>query len=129
MHRKKTGTRMKLHLNQGNYNLFTRYGEGLVHVNGQPYQSPVLVSADTLNPWQVEGFDALAPGHFELLLAYDPEVVLLGTGSRLRFPPPRITAPLLSRQIGVEVMDTPAACRTFNILVSEGRRVVAAILL
>ena len=73
------------------------------------------------------GFDALAEVHFAVLAALKPEVVLLGTGSRLRFPSPRLTAALARAGIGLEVMDVQAACRTFNILAEEERRVAAAL--
>ena len=74
------------------------------------------------------GFDALAEADFAALLAHKPEVVLLGTGATLRFPHPRLLAPLTDARVGVEVMDTPAACRTFNILSGEGRRAIAALI-
>ena len=64
-----------------------------------------------------------------LLVGHKPEVVLLGTGARLRFPPAAVLAPLTRAGIGVEVMDTAAACRTYNILAGDGRRVVAALLM
>jgi uncharacterized protein len=71
----------------------------------------------------------LEAAHFEAILEFMPEIVLLGTGGTLRFPHPRLTEALIRAQIGVEVMDTPAACRTYNILASEGRKVAAALLL
>jgi uncharacterized protein len=66
--------------------------------------------------------------HFDAVLAAEPEVVLLGTGARQRFAHPRLTAALIARRIGVESMDTGAACRTYNILMTEGRKVLAALL-
>jgi uncharacterized protein len=78
--------------------------------------------------WNVENFAALSAAHFEALAAEAPEIVLLGTGSKQRFPHPRITGALMHARIGLEVMDTLAACRTYNILMSEGRRVLAALL-
>ncbi|MEE9929164.1 Mth938-like domain-containing protein [Microvirgula aerodenitrificans] len=120
---------MKMHLTQGAQNLFTAYGDGFVAINQEQHHQPLLVMADLLTPWPASSFETLTEDDFAALLAHDPEVVVLGTGPRLRFPHPRLTAALTARQIGVEVMDTPAACRTFNILVSEDRRVLAAILL
>jgi len=79
--------------------------------------------------WQAQTFEQLAAEHFELLLPFQPEIVLLGTGITLRFPCPSITKKLISLKIGVEVMDTSAACRTYNILMAEGRNVVAALLI
>jgi uncharacterized protein len=79
--------------------------------------------------WVPSGFDGLAEADFAHLLSYKPEVVLFGAGSAIRFPHPRLTRALTDARVGLEVMDTPAACRTFNILAAEGRVVVAALLL
>lgn len=111
-------------------NTVTAYGADFVEINRRRYGHAVLLTpADAVTPWEVGGFEALAPAHFEAVLALAPEVVLLGTGTRQRFPHPRLTEALARVRIGVEVMDTPAACRTYNILMSEGRRVVAALML
>jgi len=121
---------MKLHADtHGSLNTVTAYGTGYVEINRQRFEGPVLVRPEgEVLPWGVAGFDALAHEHFEALLAHAPDVVLLGTGERQRFPHPRLTASLVQVRIGVEVMDTRAACRTYNILMSEGRRVLAALL-
>jgi uncharacterized protein len=107
---------------------FTGYGEGYVMVNGTRHEANLIVLPERLEPWLVAAFDALAEEHFALLAALKPEVVLLGTGSRLRFPHPRLTAPLARARIGLEVMDIQAACRTYNILMAEERHVAAALL-
>ncbi|HEX9182261.1 MAG TPA: Mth938-like domain-containing protein [Burkholderiales bacterium] len=107
---------------------FTAYGEGYVMVNGARHAASVIVLPERIEPWAVAGFEALAEAHFAALAALAPEVVLLGTGSRLRFPHPRLTAPLARAGIGLEVMDVQAACRTFNILAAEERHVAAALL-
>ena len=70
----------------------------------------------------------LKPEDFERLVQFEPEIVVFGTGTLLRFPHPRLTAALASARIGLEVMDTPAACRTFNILIGEDRKALAAVL-
>ena len=120
---------MKLQLNtQETLNLFTRYGAGFVEVNKTPYTHPLLMMGEQLTPWAVAGFDALTPEDFAALLAHAPELVLFGSGDRLRFPHPRLLAALTNQGIGVEVMDTPAACRTYNFLMAEGRRVLAVLL-
>ena len=106
---------------------FTAYGEGYVMVGGARHEASVIVLPERIEPWAVAGFDALAEAHFAVLAALKPEVVLLGTGSRLRFPSPRLTAALARAGIGLEVMDVQAACRTFNILAEEERRVAAAL--
>jgi uncharacterized protein len=77
----------------------------------------------------VRHLDELSAKHFDALVMRAPEIVLLGSGSRLRFPSPALYAGLSKANIGVEVMDTPAACRTYNILAAEGRRVAAALIL
>ncbi len=119
---------MKMHLHQSSQNLFTSYGDDFVAINQQQYRHPLLVTATTLQEWDVTDFDALTPDHFAALLQHQPEVVLLGTGQRQRFPHPRLWAALAEARIGFEVMTTPAVCRTFNILSSEDRKVLAVIL-
>lgn len=122
---------MKLHLaNPGDTKLFTAHGAGHVMVNGERYErSIVVLDEEVRNDWSVIGFDALEETHFAYFVALKPDVLLLGTGATQRFPHPRLFRALTEAGIGVECMDTPAACRTYNILVAEGRRVVAAILL
>ena len=122
---------MKLHLDQpGAINQFTGYGDGYVSVNNQRYTASVIVMPSReVSPWNVERFEALTAQDFEKLLELEPEIVIFGSGETLRFPHPQLTRALQSRSIGVEVMDTKAACRTYNILVAEGRQVVAALLL
>jgi uncharacterized protein len=122
---------MKLHLDStaGQY-AFTSYGEGFVLVNGQRHERNLLVLPDRLQPdWLIGGFEDLTGAHFEALLQFAPDLVLLGTGSRLRFPQPGLYAGLMTRGIGVEIMDLGAACRTFNFLSAEGRRVAAALII
>jgi len=89
----------------------------------------VIASQHLDRNWPPRQYAALAPEHFARLLELEPEVVLFGTGATFRYPSPTLLAPLTGRGIGVEVMDTGAACRTYNVLVAEGRQVVAAILL
>lgn len=124
-----TRTRVKLHLSRpSGQNSFTGYGEGYVLVNDQRHVASVIVLADRILPWSAVRFDGLVPKHFAELAELGVEVVLLGTGSRLRFPPPRLTQALVEAGVGLEVMDVQAACRTYNILVAEERRVAAALL-
>lgn len=121
---------MKLHLaHPGGTKLFTAHGLGYVMVNGVRYDGSIVTMAEEVRgDWIVAGFGQLAAEHFAYFLALEPDVLLLGTGETQRFPPPRLYRVLTDAGIGVECMDTPAACRTYNILVAEGRRVVAAIL-
>lgn len=122
---------MKLHLaNPADTKLFTAHGTDHVMVNGERFSTSVVVLAEEVrSDWQVAGFDALDEAHFSYFIAIAPEVLLLGTGAQQRFPHPRLYRALTDAGIGVEVMDTPAACRTYNILVAEDRKVVAAIII
>ena len=121
---------MKLHLESaGALNTFTGYGEGYVMVNGERFARSVVVLPERIVPdWAPIRFDELAAEHFAALTGLDREIVLLGTGARQRFPRPEILQPLLTAGIGVEVMDLQAACRTYNILMAEQRKVAAALL-
>jgi uncharacterized protein len=109
-------------------NTITGYGEDYVMVNGERRDSSVVVLPDRIEEWPVKGFDQLSAEHFTFLQRLQAEIVLLGTGTRQRFPHPRLTAALAQARIGLEVMDVQAACRTYNILVAEERKVAAALL-
>lgn len=91
--------------------------------------SVVLTSERVIRDWLPENFEELEAPHFEALIELEPEVVLFGSGATLRFPSPVILRRLTEQGMGVEVMDTAAACRTYNVLISEGRRVAAALLM
>jgi uncharacterized protein len=122
---------MKLHAQtSASLHTVTGYGEGYVEINAQRFAHSVLVMPERLlQPWRPGGFEELQASDFEALLAHNPAVVLLGTGQKQRFAHPRLTVALQTRHIGVEMMDSQAACRTYNILMAEGRQVLAAILL
>jgi len=121
---------LKLHLSGlSEQNMFTGYGTGYVMVNQMRYERSLIILPDRIiEDWPAQTFEQLAVEHFEQLLSLQPEIVLLGTGATLRFPHPSLTKILIAAKIGVEVMDTNAACRTYNILTAEGRRVAAALL-
>ena len=121
---------MKLHLtNVSGSNVFTGYGEGYVMINRQRHeQNLVLLRDRVVTDWQPAGFDELKPEHFAMLAGLGAEIVLLGTGETLRFPRPELTRALIEARIGIEVMDIPAACRTYNFLAAEERKVAAALL-
>lgn len=109
-------------------NAIARHGPGGVAVNGVEYKTSVLVPwRGMVTVWPVDDFAALDAGHFEAVAALQPELVIFGSGARLRFPKPALLRPLIDRRIGVETMDTAAACRTYNVLLAEGRSVVAAL--
>ncbi|MFO1205232.1 MAG: Mth938-like domain-containing protein [Burkholderiales bacterium] len=122
---------MKFHLATApGVNLFSGYGDGYVAVNGVRHEtSLVLMPERIVAPWDVPAFEALGPAHFEFLRGLGAEVVLLGTGARQRFPPASLQRIILQAGTGLETMDAMAACRTYNILAAEGRKVAAAILL
>ena len=80
-------------------------------------------------PWNCSRFEELTPAHFEHLATLDTELIIFGSGNRNRFPNPAWLQPLMARRLGLETMDTAAACRTYNILAGEGRNVVAALIL
>jgi uncharacterized protein len=120
---------LKLHASgQTNLNTFTGYGEGFVLINAVRHEGNLIVMPEHLQAWDVGGFGALKPEDFAELASLKPEVVLLGTGGKIRFPHPRLTSILSEARIGVEVMDHQAACRTYNILMAEERKVAAALL-
>ena len=110
-------------------NAITRHGAAGVIVNGAEHRASVLVPwQGPVQPWPVHDFESLDEVSFEAVMRLSPELVIFGSGSRLRFPKPAILKALMARRIGVETMDTPAACRTYNVLLAEGRAVVAALL-
>jgi len=121
---------MKIHLESGaGQNLIRAYAPGGITINAKAYTQSLIVTPDRVADWPPASFNALVAAHFELIADMRPEVVILGTGARLQFPPPRLTQALVKANIGLEVMDTGAACRTYNILMSDGRRVAAALLM
>ena len=95
----------------------------------QVTESLILTGRQVITEWEPEQIAELTAAHLEEVLSLDPELVLLGTGARQHFPAMDILATFHRAQIGIEVMDTAAACRTFNILVAEGRHVAAALLM
>ena len=122
---------MKIHLARSdNQNTFTGYGEGYVMVNAVRHERSLVVLPDRpVESWPVSGVGALREDDLQFLAGLGVEIVLLGTGESLRFLHPRLLQPLAQARVGVEVMDTRAACRTYNILVAEGRKVAAALIL
>jgi uncharacterized protein len=113
-----------------NANLIRTYGLGQVTVNQDTYHASLIVMPDRIvADWSPQSFQELAPAHLELFAGLGAELVLLGTGRQLRFPRAELLAPLVAAGVGWEIMDTGAACRTYNILMGEGRRVAAALLM
>ena len=122
---------MKLHLNTSNtQKIFTAHGTGYIMVSGERFEHSIVVTQDrVLNDWEAKEFESLDETHFSYFLTLKPEILLFGTGKQQRFPHPRLYRELIHAGVGVEFMDTPAACRTYNILMAEDRNVVAAVLL
>jgi len=122
---------MKLHSSSTQqYQTVTGYFEGGVEINAQPFDYSLTVMPETPpQPWDVATFDDLTAAHFDAIAALAPDVVILGTGVRQRFIHPRLIASLSNLRIGVECMDNQAACRTYNILMGEGRKVTLALIL
>jgi uncharacterized protein len=105
------------------------YSPGALRIGEQEYSRSVIVSATTLiTDWRPQRMDELTAADLEPVLALQPEVLLLGSGVRQVFPPHELLARLYAARVGFEVMDTGAACRTYNVLVGEGREVAAALL-
>jgi uncharacterized protein len=122
---------MKLHSSStSQYQTVTGYFDGGVEINAAPFDYSLTVMPETApRPWPVSSFEDLTAAHFEAIAADAPDVVILGTGERQRFVHPRLVASLSEQRIGVECMDNQAACRTYNILMGEGRKVVLALIL
>ena len=111
-------------------NTITRHDGAQLWVGNQAYSGSVVVPwSGAVRAWAPAEFGALTQAHFDQLLELEPELVIFGSGARLRFPAPALLRGLIERRVGVESMDTAAACRTYNVLVSERRTVVAALLL
>ena len=108
----------------------TSYGPGWVAIQGEKVQHSVLItSAGVREDWPCTRFEDLGPQHFEQLAKLDVELVIFGSGERLRFAKPEWLLALMNKRIGLETMDTQAACRTYNILAGEGRKVAVALLI
>lgn len=109
--------------------LVNAHAPGEIRVGATLIRESCLLRADRLVKWRPQTFDALTAADLDPILELQPELVVLGTGTRQRFPEMKLLGALLARGIGCEVMNTAAACRTYNVLVSEDRPVVAALLL
>ena len=120
---------MKLHPpSTQQYQTITAYDASGVEINAVRFDHSLVVLPESAPVrWPVDAFDALTTEHFAQIDAFAPDVVILGTGARQRFIHPKLTAALTTRRIGVECMDNQAACRTYNILMAEGRKVALAL--
>ncbi len=110
--------------------VITAYGEDTVSLNGKVFERSLIVAnTEFSEDWDVTGIDQLTDEHIAQVLSFEPELIIIGTGSKLVFPQVEIYAAIIKQGIGVDFMDTHAACRTYNILMSEGRGVVAGLIL
>ena len=110
-------------------NTITGYGDGYIEINKIPYSHAVLLSSDgEILEWSAGSFEELSPSDFAKMASLKPELIIIGTGKRQRFPKPELLKTLIEAKLGFEVMDSQAACRTYNILVGEGRQVLLALI-
>ncbi len=110
-------------------NTITGYGDGYIEINKIPYSHAVLLSSDgEILEWPLKSFEELSPADFSQMASLKPELIIIGTGKRQRFPKPELLKTLIEAKLGFEVMDSQAACRTYNILVGEGRQVLLALI-
>lgn len=121
---------MKLHsTNTQQYQTITAYDDSGVEINAVSFNYSLVVMPEVApQAWPVTSFDGLTQEHFKQIDAATPDVVILGTGKRQRFVHPKLITSLTARQVGVESMDNQAACRTYNILMAEGRKVALALI-
>ena len=110
-------------------NLISHFDDQHFMINERRFTNSLIVTSDFVDHWQIDNLDELSSQDFEQLLIHRPELVLLGTGASAQFPHPSISQPLIQAQIGLEVMDTASACRTFNVLADDHRRVAALLFL
>lgn len=121
---------MKLQPDSFDVQSIRAYGPGWVSIEADTIHASLVISASGERiEWPCASFDDLTAEHFAKLAELDAEVVIFGSGKRLKFPPTAWLKPLITKRVGLETMDTAAACRTYNILAGEGRRVVAALVL
>ena len=114
---------------QGLHNIIRAFSQTSIKINDKEFNASLIVTADKIiSPWHPTTLQDLKPEHWDPFFELQLDLILLGTGKYLRFPAPEVTQPIIERQIGLEIMNTAAACRTYNIVVSDGRRVAAAII-
>ncbi|MBS0339688.1 MAG: Mth938-like domain-containing protein [Proteobacteria bacterium] len=120
---------MKLQPDKSDVQTLTAHGPGWVAINNEKVDGSVVVGSHGERfAWDCQRYEDLGPAHFEQLVDLGAELIIFGSGSKIRFPKPMWLAGLMAKRTGVETMDTGAACRTYNILAAEGRHVVAALI-
>ena len=121
---------MQLHADRSDVQMVTGYGPGWIAIDKKEHKDNILLGASGfLRPWNCARFEDLTAEHFAELAQLNAELIIFGSGAKIRFVHPSWLQPLMQKRIGLETMDTHAACRTYNVLAAEGRNVIAALLL
>lgn len=121
---------MELHLDTGEgFYQIRAYGKGFIQVNEEKIQHSIIVTPEKLIDWPPRSIAELKDTHLLSILALQPSIVLLGTGEKLHFPDPALLHGFYSKKIGIEIMNNAAACRTYSVLMAEGRNVAVALLI
>lgn len=115
--------------NDSTVRIIRAYAAGSITTNFETVTRAVVLAPDGIAEWAPDSASSITAADIEQLVAYAPEVILIGTGAKLVFPPQASLAPARAKRIGIEVMDTAAACRTYNLLVTDGRKVVVGLLM
>jgi len=122
--------KIELSTHKEDKNKISSYSESSFTINEQVYSTSIIISASELiAPWSANIFNDLALQHIEQLISFQPEIIIIGTGKQVNFLPEQLTSVALEKGIGMELMDSGAACRSYNLLLEEGRQVVAGLLL
>ena len=115
---------------QPTLNTVSAYGSNYIEINACRYESSLLLMPEgPVEAWSCQGFANLKVEDFEKIAQKQPALVILGSGKKIQFPRPELIAPLIRAKIGIETMDLQAACRTYNVLMAEGRNVLAALII
>jgi uncharacterized protein len=115
---------------QPTLNTVSAYGPNYIEINAVRYETSILLMPEgPVIPWSCTEFRDLSPAHFQKIAEKKPALVIFGSGKKIQFPRPELIAPLIQAKIGIETMDLQAACRTYNVLMAEGRNVLAALII
>ncbi len=110
--------------------VITAYGDDNISINGKTFEQSIIITRTKLNEsWDVSAIELLQTQHIKQILAFNPELIIIGTGNKLVFPAVEVYSAVIKHGIGIDFMDTRAACRTYNILMSEGRNIVTGLIL
>lgn len=122
--------KIELDINHSGINTIQAYSEGSLIISNNEYKNSLILSPDRIfEHWPLDSIADLKHENLEQIVSMQPEIVIIGTGKKLIFPPADVLSPLTEAYIGTEIMDTGAACRSYNFLVGEGRKVVAALII